>query len=455
MNDTSPSPSAFWGPAGPAPGKAAPARVPYEVPPELTERKWGLADVLDLALRNNPATRSAWLDARAAAARAGMAEAAYYPEVDLDASAALRITHRDETGSTSRQYTFGNAAGLSWLLFDFGTRGGAVDSARLTLRAANLTQNRVLQDTVLDAEEAYHLYHAAKALRDAKAKALDRANVHLRAAEERHNAGVATIADVLQARTAASQARLSLSAAEGSIEATRGGLAVAMGLPANLSFDIVELPRDIPYEAAARDVGEFIDDALTRRPDLTAAAAEAEAAEARVRSARGAGLPTLSLAGSVGQTFYLVDANGEAADDYREDAAAVGLYAHFPLFAGYSYSYNVERARAEAENARERTRGLRQVAIYQVFSAYHSLRTATQKVAAAADLLKSATQSEEVALGRYKEGVGTVLDLTTAEAALADAQGQDIQSRWEWHTSLARLAHATGVLGLRGENPLP
>jgi outer membrane protein TolC len=50
--------------------------------------------------------------------------------------------------------------------------------------------------------------------------------------------------------------------------------------------------------------------------------------------------------------------------------------------------------------------------------------------------------------------VGTIVDLLTAQAALSDARSQGVQTRWEWYTSLAQLAHDTGLLGLHGESGL-
>jgi outer membrane protein TolC len=49
--------------------------------------------------------------------------------------------------------------------------------------------------------------------------------------------------------------------------------------------------------------------------------------------------------------------------------------------------------------------------------------------------------------------VGSIIDLLTAQTALANARAQQVQSRWEWYTSLAQLARDTGVLGVRGDTP--
>jgi outer membrane protein TolC len=82
----------------------------------------------------------------------------------------------------------------------------------------------------------------------------------------------------------------------------------------------------------------------------------------------------------------------------------------------------------------------------EVWRAYQNLGVAAQTVATTQDLLASAEQSARVALGRYKAGVGTVLDLLTAQSALASARLQGIQAQLDWHVSRATLAQAQGAL---------
>ena len=86
-----------------------------------------------------------------------------------------------------------------------------------------------------------------------------------------------------------------------------------------------------------------------------------------------------------------------------------------------------------------------QVAL-DVWKAYQSLSTATQSLQTTADLVASAEQSERVALGRYKAGVGTILDVLSAQAALASARLQRIQAQLDWNVYRATLAQSVGAL---------
>jgi outer membrane protein TolC len=245
---------------------------------------------------------------------------------------------------------------------------------------------------------------------------------------------------------------------EGLLQTTRGALAASMGLPANFPFDIEDLPGDVPVEALAQRVDDLIAEALANRPDLAAARAQSLASEAQVKRVRGQGLPTITGRANAGWTRFDVNdgtsnGSGSGGSGHGESTYGGGFFFNFPLFTGYSQTYSLRRATAQAESDRERARSVEQQVIFQVFSGYYALKTATQKVRTTDELLASADQSEQVALGRYKEGVGTILDLLTAQTALADARAQRVQSRWEWYTALAQLAHDTGLLGLQGETP--
>jgi outer membrane protein TolC len=220
-----------------------------------------------------------------------------------------------------------------------------------------------------------------------------------------------------------------------------------MGLPANVPYDI-DMPSDTTVLVGITDsVDTLIERAVRDRPDLEAARADARAAQAAVSVARSRLLPSLNVAGTDGLTYFSnspVPGNGYTAT----------LTLHIPIFAGGSDLYGMRAASAAAAATAAQVHGLEQQVIYQVFTSYYELRTATQRVRTSADLLASATASEQVALGRYRAGAGALLDLLTAQAALADARAQRIQARFTWYVALAQLAHDAGILGLDGTSPL-
>jgi outer membrane protein TolC len=445
----------LWTPPRAAPTGSGADAGALVLPPNLATRiaQLQLADVIDLALRNNTATSAAWADARAAAASYGAAKGQYYPTIALSGAAQTLKTAPSTTPSSVTRQFYGATLTGSWLLFDFGGRSGSVGVAREALLAADWLHNATLQNVVLVVEQAYFLYLGTKALLTAQQATLQDAQTNLEAAEQRHKVGLATIADVLQSRTALSQARLALEATQGQLQSTRGALALSMGLPANLPYDIEVRPdTSLPPPGIVEDADSLIGRAVRERPDLAAQRALAEQARARVSVARSQALHSLSVGGNTGETSFYSD-SGKSFGPYRNSYSAT-LTLSFPLFSGGSQFYNVQAASAAAEAAARRAQGFEQQVIYEVFNAYYALRTATQQVRTSRDLLASATESEQVALARYKAGAGSLLDLLTAQAALAGARAQAIQARFSWNTALAQLGHDVGILGLDGKSPL-
>jgi outer membrane protein TolC len=444
-----PSPAAAW-----VPPTEALTRPPHPrsgvVPADIVARvrSLTLGDVIDLALRNNPVTRVSWAQARAAAATYGSTRGGYLPSILGSVTASRNRSVSVNGGRAVERSQLTPSLQLNYLLLDFGGRAGTVEEARQNLFAADLTHNATLQSVILQVESAYFTYMANSALLDAQKAAIAEARANLASAQQRDSVGLATIADVLQARTALSQEQLSFETIQGSLQIARGDLAAAMGVSPNLAYDVGPLPESPPVEAVTQTVDSLIGEAVARRPDLAAARASAASAAAAVRVTRSAGLPSLALGSTAGRSF-------SDPAQYGGNSYGITLGLSVPLFTGFSHQYDVAAARARADAAAAQADVLTQQVATQVFTSYYALQTAGQKVATASDYLASAVQSEQVAAGRYREGVGSIIDLLTAQSALANARAQQVQSRWQWYTALAQLAHDAGVLGPRGETPFP
>jgi outer membrane protein TolC len=78
------------------------------------------------------------------------------------------------------------------------------------------------------------------------------------------------------------------------------------------------------------------------------------------------------------------------------------------------------------------------------------VQSAAQHVRTTDELFASASASMDVALARYRAGVGSLIDLLTAQTSLASARAQRAASRWLWAQQLAALAYAAGALDERG-----
>jgi len=409
--------------------------IPAEYSPDAA---LSLDQLIDVALRNSPSTRVAWLEARSAAASLRATEASYLPAVDLTAQVQelKQAVGSSSSFSPNAHLTYAASLGLSYLLFDFGGRAAQVEESRQALIAAGYEHNAAIRDVVFNVARAYYQLLDARARLAAQKTTLEELRVSLDAADARHQAGIATIADVLQARTALSQGELNDESLSGNAATLAGTLANALGLPATMTLPVGSLPEDI----SASEVGQvesLVEQAYAERPELGAARARLLRARSRIREVRSQGLPTVSLNASGGGV------HNQPGSGFP-DVWSTGLFFRFPLFTGFRNTFETRAAELEADRAAAQVTELERQVDLQVWSSYQDIRTAAQRLETSRSLLASAQQSRDVAQGRYKEGVGSILDVLTAQAALANARAQQVQARADWLLALARLAHDTG-----------
>jgi len=431
-----------------------------------------LLDVVNLALCNNPQTREAWANARVQVAQVGVSEASYLPNLGLTASG---IRSRVEGAPSVYQRNIGLS--LSYLLYDFGARAANLENARQLVAAANATQDSTVQAIFLSAVQSFYQTQATLAALDAARESERAAKESFAAANARYVAGSATPADKLQAQTAYSQATLNRITADGNMKNAKGTLANMLGLDANQNISLVSAERPLrsggtlteapltdaspegeSLKILAQDIRDLIEEARQHRPDLYAAVAQVKAAEASVDAARTSDKPSISLNASTNQsnsTGISTLANQSSGAGNTSRGSSVGISLSVPIFSGFAPTYRIRAAEAQVETQNAQLERLRLQVALDVWTAYQNLTTAAQSLRSSADLLNSAEQSERVALGRYKAGVGSILDVLNAQSALASARQQRIQSMFNWNIGRATLAQAMGGLNANLLQTLP
>lgn len=428
---------------------AAPAQHETERPGlpadwPLLRQHLTLAQALDVALANSPDTRVAYFAARAQAAQLGIARAAYFPSVELDGTAGYAQIVFTGALFKYRGATDGPAVNLSWLLLDLGGRSAGVASAKASLAAASWSFDGAISDLILRVTQSFYNFASDTALYQAALVNQKDAEENLHAAQERKSLGAATLADVLQAKTALSQAILATQTQDAKRMISRLTLVAAMGIGAAEPIDIGVLP-DVPAAPAlTENVEKLLEQALAERPEVNSARYAAQAASAQIKVARSAALPSLVGVANANRAYFQLFAPPPASD--HGDSWSGQLTLRVPLFSGLSDAFNIDKATELANQANEHVRSVAEQTALDVWTSYYNLSAAAQRVQTGRDLVESATEAENVVLGRYKAGAGSVLDVLASQAALASARSEEIQARADWFLALAALTHATGSL---------
>lgn len=409
-------------------------------------KNYSLAELIDLAETHNPETQLAWERARAQAAALGVARSELFPTL---AAAALSQTSRQETYLGTRYYrqTFQDFQGsldLNYTVFDFGARAGRIDAAKAEVLAANFEFNDTHRRVIYEIEQAYYQLLNASGQEDAARASLSNAQIVQQSAEERLKNGLATLPDVLEARSATAQAEYELQAVLGAEEIAQGNLATALGTSPTATIH-TETLKELPTPGSIDDsVDLAISSAFAQRPDLMRLVAEIRSSNARVKEARAAYYPSLGI--NVNPVAQTLDGLQQTLP-WGQTAGLTGglsLSLNWTVFDGGARKNNVVQAEANVRAAEAQARAARDEIANQVWDAYSNLNTAFRQRLAATELLRAASQSYDSALESYNYGLRNFLDVTAAQRALAQARSTDVLARTQVLIALADLAFRTG-----------
>ncbi len=392
-----------------------------------------LEEAVMIALCNNPQTTIAWQSALYQAALVDMSRSEFFPTLSADGS--LSRSDRSDTKAINQATA---SLTFSYLLYDFGKRDATLENAKELLKAASYSKDSVIQSVFFLAVQGYYDLFGANASLEAALEAEKAAKESLNAAKTRYGIGSATPADTLQAQTAYSQATLNRIRAQGNVKNAQGNLANILGIMPDTPLQLVAPSVIVPPETFEKAISTLMQEALKTRPDLKAAQAKIQAYRANIEAAKAENKPSISLSAGVGYT------DSSVLEPYR--SSNVGLYVSVPIFNGYHTKYKVQAAQEQLKLSQAEYEKLSQDISLEVYQTYQTLLSETSAVRTAQDLVASANASYELALGRYKAGVGTILDLLNAQSALSSAKQQYIQSRYTWYVMKANLAKTMGKL---------
>jgi outer membrane protein len=439
------SPSQPW--QGNPPVTAPPRSIPAFAPDP--NKTYTLPELINIAEQNNPDTRVAWENAKARAAELGVSKAALYPTV---AALVVAQSARNNLFFAPNYYrqtvdTFSPGFELDYTVFDFGRRSDEIAISRNNLLAANFLFNDTHRKVIYQVMAAYYRVLNTKGQEDVAQANLKNAQTVQQDAESRLELGLATLPDVLEARSAEAQADYDLQAAIGASEIAHGDLATALGVSPVNPLQVESIQSLTIPENLADTVETSIDKALAQRPDLMQRVAELRAAHAEVKEAKTAYLPTLSLSGAAG-----------LAKNFSEQPGFPGVYSanqefwnarlnlSWTLFDGFARESRVAKAKADQKQAAAEVDAIRDQVENEVWAAYSTARTALRQQKAAAALLEAASSSYNAALQSYNYGVRSQIDVVSAQRALAAARTADVSARTQLLTGVAALAFQTGDL---------
>jgi len=411
-----------------------------------SEKTWSLAELIDLAEAHNPETRAAWELARTQAAALGVARSELFPVLAVIASSQTvrREAFFGSQFTTQTIQALDATFALSYTVFDFGGRAGRIDAARAQALGSNFAFNDAHRRVIFSVEQAYYRLLNAQGQRDAARSSLANSEAVQQAAEERLKQGLATLPDVLEARSATAQARFDLQVTLGSERVAGGDLATAIGVSPTTAIH-VEAISTLPIPES---IGQTVEDAIERgfrqRPDLMENLTGMQAAAGKVKDARSRFYPTLTFSATPTPQSLFGFQGAFPAGHTSNVAGQLNLTLSWTVFDGGASKNNFEEAKAGVRATQAKAQVIRNRIANEIWAAYADFETAIGQRQAATALLEAAGQSYSAAVESYNYGVRNLLDVTNAQRILAQARLADVIARTQVLTTLSDLAYAAG-----------
>jgi outer membrane protein TolC len=405
-----------------------------------------LAEALALAAQQNQQLRVAAYEVAIARSQLAQARAGGAPQVNAQAS----YTRTKESGPSTisiggmtveipaaspNLYNLGLA--LQYPLYTGGRLEAQMALAEANLKGAEAALERVKQQVVFSVRQAYYQLLLAQAGSEVADRSATQAAENLRVARARVAAGASPRFDEVQAQVAVAQARQSQVRARNGIAQAAQGLNALINLPLNT-------PLRLRDALTVRAVGPALDALVTRalesRPEFAELRARQAAAQAGIALAESGAKPTVALNGSAGY--------GNASALFGSSASSswsVTLAATLNLYDGGLTRERINEARQRLEQLRAMEAQQRQAVELEVRGAFLNLQSAAEELAGADAVVTQAAEALRIANVRFESGVGTNLEVLTAQTTASQAELGRAQALFTYALARAALERAVGA----------
>ncbi|GBC97699.1 Outer membrane efflux protein BepC [bacterium HR17] len=324
---------------------------------------------------------------------------------------------------------------LSQLLFDTFQTPLQIRQARAQANAASFAYERTRADIALRVAQQFFAVLQARAQVQLQRRVLDRARRLLEAAEAGYKAGTAARLDVLRAQVQVRTAEVDLLAAQNQERVAMLTLRNLMGVNDDFAFDIAE-PPDETFAPPSLTV--LLAQALRQRPEVKQGEWQRASADAAKQLARLQTFPLLTVTGN----YSRYPSTTRAIDKEW----SLNLIVSYPIFDGGRVRAELEQAQLQAEQAELSLKQTLDTVRLEVQQAYLNWQNARERWSAAQLAVKEASETARLTEEAYRTGAASLLDVLNAQVALAQAETQEIQARYDLRRAVYALRHAVGEI---------
>jgi len=404
-----------------------------------------LDDCIQIALENNPQIEIARQQYLANKGVLTQAKSFYWPHLSggvgygrqyIDSQFSLENTlDEDNVGSGLFQ--------LSQLIFDFGKTTGLIDASSFNLDATAENLAQIYHDLVFEVKSSFYSVLESKRLIGVAEQAVSNFEQQLYRAQRFYESGVRTKIDVTNAEVNLANQKLNLLRANSDFKTSLVSLETVIGTVPN-NGDYEPITSEPPLKELAPQKPEMSDslDALLQtaeenRPGLKQFQYLISAAEASVTQAKGDYWPTIDAVGD----YNTFETDLPALTDQWQITARL----NWEFFSGFETEGKVAEASAQLREVKAGLRDFQLEVTRDVTDSYLRADENREGVDIADQTAELAEENLRLAEGRYKAGIGDLLEFNDAQLLYTENQSSLVITYYNYLTALARIDRAVGV----------
>jgi outer membrane protein len=453
------------------------------------------------AREHNPEMQATRNDAITARATERAARADFLPSAQVQAgmgytAPGVQRVGAVEFGSSPDYYSSSYQLGVGYTM-----SGAKLMQPSIARAQALATDRRILSSEAQLVSQVTQQYLTALQAREQAQQAereVERAQEHQRLAQARLEVGAGTPLDLRRAQVQLGQAEVQQVVRANAYQTELLRLGRLMGR--DVPEDVV-LNSEFALTAPSWSAAALVEAAVENNPGIQALRAQSGAASSQVRAARSAYLPTMNFNMGVTGSVYsagnldplverrleqmqisyggclqqnqILAAVGMQPSDcsplnaqdpavqarVRQDVSAANpafpfgfqrqpvsasLTFSLPLFDGLNRERRIEEARVSASNAQLQVRGEEQRLATEVRSMVLALQTAFRTAELQRKVAENASEELRMAQERFRFGLANSIEVTDAQANLAEAERAVIDAVYTYHSALAGLEALVG-----------
>jgi outer membrane protein TolC len=424
--------------------------------PLAAQENLSLPQAVLLALRENKDLEAAKFIVKASEDHTRGARAGYYPTLNYQESAtrsnnpvfvfsSLLAQHQFATGNfqigplnrPNALDNFRSSLLAQQTMFDGGQTKNAIHAGRILEQAASADVQRTATEVTYAAVRAYLDAVLCEAALKAAEEAVQSADADLQRAENIHQAGMSTDADVLSIRVHLARVKEQQIRRTSDWAIARAALNDALGQPLDKQYGLTTpLTRSAAQPAALQ---AFEKQAQDKRPEQLRMKYASDLASAQLALQRSSLFPIISVQAALEADRQTFVTRGGA-------NWTVAASLNWNLFNGFRDKEQIAEARQNLLSAKAAQQRMASAVSLEVRRAWEQMHAANERIAVSEATVAQAQESLRITQNRYQAGLSTVTDLLRTEAALLDCRTAYLSALHDQRIAAVQLDVAAGLL---------